>query len=357
MQYKNYFKLKKYNQEVFNKKLNWFFDIKSIVYEKNNQKKELELANNLIRHFNKIKDKNKSNKGRVKKTIKIKKINYSKINPKKIQKTKLLKIISQAKKLNLDKYFRHFIFQGSVASLNCIKGWSDVDIFAVTNDKIFMDKKYLIELREKLKIFYKEIVNFCKFQHHGLIMYTEKDLNNYLDGFLPYAALEENFSIFKNDKLIFFQTKNKYKKNLSKKIIINRTNFIKKAILLKEYDHHVISNKIPSLPFKPYQPHMFELFYQLTTSLNIPILYLDALGKSSHKKKSFQKFYKIIKNKKIISFIKKHEKIRRNWKNYENKNYFISNKLIKVLGYNYLEDTLAVYKYLNRKLKIPNKSV
>ena len=36
MLYKQYFSKKKLNQEIFNKKLNWYFDIKSILYQKKN---------------------------------------------------------------------------------------------------------------------------------------------------------------------------------------------------------------------------------------------------------------------------------------------------------------------------------
>ena len=37
MLYKKYFSKKKLNQEIFNKKLNWYFDIKSILYQKENK--------------------------------------------------------------------------------------------------------------------------------------------------------------------------------------------------------------------------------------------------------------------------------------------------------------------------------
>ena len=39
MQHIHYFKKKKINQQIYNKKINWFFDIKSIIYGKNKKKK------------------------------------------------------------------------------------------------------------------------------------------------------------------------------------------------------------------------------------------------------------------------------------------------------------------------------
>jgi len=78
--------------------------------------------------------------------------------------------------------------------------------------------------------------------------------------------------------------------------------------------------------------------------LNIPILYFDAIGKSLHKKKSFSKFYKIIKEKKIISLIKNSEKIRNIWSQKKIVNKNIPDWIIDILGKNYLFDSQIVLK-------------
>ena len=41
---------------------------------------------------------------------------------------------------------------------------------------------------------------------------------------------------------------------------------------------------------------------------------LDSIGKSSHKKKSFKKFYKIVKDKFVIKNIRKNENLRKMFK-------------------------------------------
>ena len=58
------------------------------------------------------------------------------------------------------------------------------------------------------------------------------------------------------------------------------------------------------VPLKKNDPTLLQLFCHIGFMINLPILFLDSVGKSSHKKKSFEKFYKIIKDKKIISFIR-----------------------------------------------------
>ena len=45
MLYKEYFKNKKLSQEILNKKINWFYDIKSILYQENNNFKKETLKN------------------------------------------------------------------------------------------------------------------------------------------------------------------------------------------------------------------------------------------------------------------------------------------------------------------------
>ena len=94
---------------------------------------------------------------------------------------------------------------------------------------------------------------------------------------------------------------------------------------------------------------MYQLFCHLGYILNIPILYLDATNRSIHKKKSFKKFYKEIKDDQIKKFIKKTEIIRNNW----NKHKFEKNKIpiwvIKLLGNDYMEES---YKVITKIIKL-----
>ena len=50
MHYKELFNKVHYgNQEIFNKKLNWYFDIKNILYQNQSKKKIIRYANQLIK--------------------------------------------------------------------------------------------------------------------------------------------------------------------------------------------------------------------------------------------------------------------------------------------------------------------
>ena len=193
-------------------------------------------------------------------------------------------------------------------------------------------------------------MKFSQFQHHGVILYSEYDLKNYLQGYLPIEALrDKSLSILEPCKFITYKIFKK-KGNLSKKILLNRKYYIKRGIKEKFYDHHVFNNFKLSIPLKQKEKTLKQLFVHIGFMLNIPVLYLDAIRKSSHKKNSFSKFYKIIGNAEIIRFIKKHEYLRNNWKDFNFDNKTISKELTNYLGKNYFKDCLSTIIFCLKKI-------
>ena len=81
MLYKEYFKNKKLSQEIFNKKINWFYDIKSILYQENNnfKKETQENAKILKKDYFEIRSK------------KFRKLNGRLLNIQSLNKSKFLK--------------------------------------------------------------------------------------------------------------------------------------------------------------------------------------------------------------------------------------------------------------------------
>jgi hypothetical protein len=59
MLYKNYFTYKKINQEILNKKINWYYDIKSILYQEdsNFKKESLDYAKIIKKNYLYLKNK------------------------------------------------------------------------------------------------------------------------------------------------------------------------------------------------------------------------------------------------------------------------------------------------------------
>ena len=337
------------NQEIFNKKLNWYFDIKNILDQNVSKKKIVNDTKQLIEEYSSLKNiKEKKKKFFFKtKQISLKKyVNGKDINFRK----KILNSVDYLKKKKINVYFNHFLIQGSLATRDYKENWSDFDSVGVIKDEIIQNQKQLIKLRNILKVFYKKLLKFSKFQHHGIILFSEHDLKNFLPGYLPVEALRgKSLSILKPS---IFSVKKvlKKKKNLSKKILLGRKNYLKKGIRNKYYDHHVFGKKKLSIPLKDDEKTLKQLFVHIGFMLNIPVLFLDAKGKSSHKKNSFKKFYLAIKNEEIINFIKKHEFLRRNWSLFYENNISLNKRLVEYLGKDYFSNCLKTINYCLKKI-------
>ena len=350
MHYKEFFNKTYYNnQEIFNKKLNWFFDIKNCIYSNYKKHKIKKDDKQIIKEYKSLKNK------RIKKKIiiiKTKKINFKKFLRKdnQIFNKQILSSLMFLKKNKLENFFKHFLIQGSFATKDYVNGWSDFDTFVVIKKETFSNIKNLIKLRKILKSFYKDIVKFSNFQHHGLIIYTEYDLQNYKQGFLPPEAInKKNLSLFKSKNITIKKEITK-KHSLSKKILRERLKYIQKGIKNGYYDHHVIGNKKLTIPIRENEKTLKQLFSQISFILNIPILVLDSLNKSSHKKKSFKIFYKISKSVEVNNFIKKHEFLRKNWKNYFTNKDYISLNLKNYLGKNYFTECCNIISFCLKNL-------
>jgi len=337
------------NQEIFNKKLNWYFDIKNILYQNQSKKKIISETNQLIEEYSSLKNLKEKKKKIFFKTKPISLKDY--VNNKDLKfKKKIFNSINYLTKKKIHTYFNHFLIQGSLATKDYKENWSDFDSVGVIKDEIIQNQKQLIRLRDILKVFYRRILKFSKFQHHGIILFSEYDLKNFLPGYLPVEALRgKSLSIFKPS--IFSVNKIlKKEKNLSKEILLGRKKYLKKGIRNKYYDHHVFDNKKLSIPLKDNEKTLKQLFVHIGFMLNIPILFLDAKEKSSHKKNSFKKFYLIIKNVEVINFIKKHEYLRSNWSYFYKNNISLNKKLIEYLGKNYFSNCLKTVDYCLKKI-------
>ena len=347
MLYKKYFSKKKLSQEIFNKKLNWYFDKKSILYQKKNNflKESFTQAKILKKDYLSLKINKSKIKTYSRRVIYTKKINWEKFVNSKDKKFKksFKEIFDFLYKKNIKNYNKFFLIHGSISSNDYIKRWSDLDTFVVLHEEVLFNEKKIIELRKILKVFYKKLIKICRFQHHGLIIYTEKDLQNYLNGFLPMEALEKNLDILQNSKIqVNILKKNK---NLSLISLKERLKYLKNGIKTGSYKHHSFKGKNLEIPIKIGKNQMYQLFCHIGYILNIPILFFDSTNRSIHKKKSFKKFYEEVKDDQIKNLIKKSEQLRCKWQNNKFPNYnSISKWVVEIIGKNYMSESYVVVK-------------
>lgn len=358
MLYKKYFSTNKLNQEIFNKKLNWYFDIKSILYQKKNNflKESLSQAKILKKDYVNLKINKPKIEDYSRQVIYTKKINWKKFTNSKDKKFKnsLKNIFKFLYRNNIKNFAKFFLVHGSISSNDYIKGWSDLDTFVVLRDEVLSNEKKIIEFRKILKVFYKKLIEICKFQHHGLIIYTEKDILSYLNGFLPVEALEKNFDILKDSKIQVNTLKRN--KNLSLISLKERLKYLKDAKKTGSYKHHSYKGKNLEIPIKAGKSQMYQLFCHIGYILNIPILYFDATNRSIHKKKSFEKFYKEVKDNQIKNLIRKSEQVRHNWQiNKFQNNNSISKWVVELIGKDYISESYLAVKKIIKTINEFNK--
>lgn len=339
-------------QNLLNKQLNFFFDIKHIKRSKylNFDKKYLELIKHKKNRENKfIKIVLKSLK---KKLIKEKDQYYY---------SEIFKIQSYLKKNKLKKFFRYFLIHGSLADLNFVKGWSDIDTFVVIKKSALESKKKILYLKKKIKELYILFMRVCPLQHHGLILFTDYDLNNYSRHYLPIEALSTNFNILDNKKDIkikhLIEKPNSQIKILND--IINRLKLLKSAKKSGVYKHHPLNGKFLEFPIKEKKKQMYQLFCHIGFMNTLPAYYLTCIGKSANKKDSFKKFDRIFKNNKIKKLMKKNEKVRMLWERnqYSKKNnFFIPLWVTKILGKRYLDECIIIFEILIKDIIKKNEN-
>ena len=277
-------------QKKLNNNLNFFFDIKTFTKNTLSKSQEKKLANNIVYDFNSL----KKYKCKFKK---VKNINTDKIIYKKFIKSngkfknKVIKVLNKFNNVFFKKYIKEFIIHGSFATDDYIKNWSDLDTLVILKDNVMKNSMDLIKLRVKINQIYIQILKFSPFQHHGLIMISEFDVEHYSGNFITLKALKHNFNLYKSTKIQFKQI-NEDQSNNAFESLKSRLFYIKKGIKNGYYDHHVLNKKKLSIPFKTNEETLWQLFCHIAYVLNFPILFLTSINKSSHKKNHLISFTK-----------------------------------------------------------------
>lgn len=342
----------------FNKLLTWFLDDRSCCLELDGDHRSLEIASHLSANF---------------KLLSSSKIEQQKITEYQPDKFSLksyqyLKDEKYIMKINdiyefvnnyLGKYITNFIIHGSLATFDFSKGWSDVDTFVVLKNSTLLSPKKLYEFRAlclKLKkIFYK----LCPLQHHGLIVFSEDDLNNYSSFFIPHQILNSSIEFLNSAAKV--KLKIKYDEEVSDELLtIKRLESLKKdlgkAIVSGKLCHHPYKRECLENNYKNAKNSMRQLFWLLGNIMTMPAYLLTAIGKPCEKKFSFKKA-ETLYSKDSLKFIESVSKIRTEWELLEGTSYkgnsipsWIQNKLdgnYFERFFNLLEETLEIINQKN----------
>lgn len=200
--------------------------------------------------------------GRIKKTVKVTKIGEYKEDMKYLAPLFGLRNFINSNLLNdiID-----FHVHGSIATKDYVKGYSDLDTLIILK-KGAITPQNLIRLRNLLYQSRKYLCMVDALQHHGHMLITEYDMEYYCEGFFPLELFRYSKSIIGEKSLSFCVRSSKYEE-------------IARLFWFVNYFRHqkMHCRKLGSYDLK-FLLHAIALF---------PALYLQAKGKPTYKKYSF----------------------------------------------------------------------
>ena len=127
----------------------------------------------------------------------------------KIEDKKYLKPLFDLQKFS-NRYFKDmlegFYLHGSLASMDYIRNWSDLDTFMVIKKETLLEPNQLNELRKRSIQSHKFLYRIDPYQLHGHLLISEFDLNYYPQIYFPSVLLNYSKSFFyKEPPLTFCQ--------------------------------------------------------------------------------------------------------------------------------------------------------
>lgn len=249
------------------------------------------LLSSLYRDFSLIKSKNVKSM----KKFKCKELNISSYKKADTDYLRPLNDLKNYADGNLKHYLSGFYLHGSLATKDYIKGWSDVDTLSIVSKETIDSPEDLTELRNRLYNIRYFFYKIEPLQHHGSIIISEYDLDNYCQAYFPVQIFNYAKS-FWDDRVNDFRVRNCSNEALEKLFwfvdYFRRLNIQKKSNL-GSYDTKTLL-------------HSITLF---------PAMYLQAKGILVYKKFSFDIAKKDFRKDswKIINNV---SSIRSNWKNF-----------------------------------------
>ena len=169
---------------------------------------------------------------------------------------------------NLKNYLGGFYLHGSFATNDYIKGWSDVDTLSIISKETLSNARALIRLRDKLYHMRHFFYKIEPLQHHGTIIISEHDFNNYCQAYFPVHLFKYAKSFFQGDMEINIQVRDYSTEAASR--LFWFVNYFRKLNAEKRFNMGSYDTKVLL--------HSVTLF---------PTLYLQAKGIIVYKKFSF----------------------------------------------------------------------
>lgn len=195
---------------------------------------------------------------------------------------------------NLREYLSGFYLHGSLATKDYIKGWSDIDTLAVISKETIKNPEALLELRRKLYNMRDFLYRIDPLQHHGSIVISEYDVENYCQAYFPVVLFRYSKSFFSKERIVSFKVRDYGEEALGR--LFWFVNYFRKLNAEKNFNPGSYDTK--------------ALLHSITL---FPALYLQAKGILVYKKFSFDIARRDFK-KDVWEVVDNVSSIRYNWK-------------------------------------------
>lgn len=241
---------------------------------------------------------------------------------------------------NLDEYIHSMILHGSMASLDYITGWSDIDIICILKtDKV----KELGKVRNLFLKLENYLYKIDPQQHHGIQFITDTDLTFYTNTFYPYSLYQDAKIIFGVNVLTFnLRDCNRNTISMFYSICDRVENAWKTGVM----KHHGLNGVYLESKYKNMNT-MYQLKYFLSILMLLPTIWLNLAGVYCSKKQSFA-IAKPFLSDENWQIIDKASKVRFSWSGIPTDNK-IPEQVVKILGDNYFEEGFKFIQELKQR--------
>lgn len=219
---------------------------------------------------------------------------------------RIIKYLNEEIKDDLIGFYLH----GSLATMDYVKGYSDVDTFMVIERTTMQSPYRLVKLRNNCLKLYKMFFSIDPIQHHGILAVTFFELNFFSQGYFPLVLFQYAKSLLKG--------KGHELKIIERDSKIDRNNLYWKMIsTIRGWHQQDIKS-----------PNMYELKSRCQYLLLTPIVFLQTKDIFLYKRDFFDKF-RINKKDDLLNRI---SQMRNQWQKlvYQTKADFLKRKIISI---------------------------
>ena len=207
------------------------------------------------------------------------------INENDYQNKFLQEVLNIKKLIKMDPlYIKDILVHGSIATLDYVEGWSDLDLIIVLDADALKNEHSFTSVSRKIRDIDNCIRRFDPLQHHGAHILIPDDFEMYPSVFLPPELYSEAKSLMGESEYVFWKVPSHQQEQ-------NRLAAICDTFIRAEHDglmrHHSHWGEYLKDNFQNADNGMYQMKYFLSVIMLLPSLFMNRQGVYCTKKDSF----------------------------------------------------------------------